>query len=345
MKTDTGRDNVNDRLAENSHLAVKTSCLARRGETVLIITDQNLMKYARAAATAAIDCGALPVVIDVDDFTSTTAYREGIVMKPLKAAIESSDIVICNRRLADDNFIGYGRLLGNPDLHDYALTAERRWMYLCCNGMEEWSITESEVASLRQRTFWLIDVLKRSRRIYITSPAGTDFSFSIARDSKALPILGLVPLYAEVAITPQRGSENGLFVVDGPTQQKVRPVGELDLPPIHIQVRDGSVKDILGGSEVQVERLKAFISSDEPPAVSIDEIGLLTTNIDDNDRYFWSDGTHHTKRLHIALGNNPSRDTLVHGPLHMDCEIIMPSVEIDGQVIMHDGIILDPRAT
>ncbi|MFC1509787.1 hypothetical protein ACFL60_08925 [Candidatus Omnitrophota bacterium] len=82
----------------------------------------------------------------------------------------------------------------------------------------------------------------------------------------------------------------------------------------------------------------------KPPADMIDEVGILTTTLLENDRYYWSDGTHHHDRTHIALGNNVRRDIVVDGPKHMDGEVSKPTISIDGLVIMKDGIFQDkPR--
>jgi len=97
----------------------------------------------------------------------------------------------------------------------------------------------------------------------------------------------------------------------------------------------------VSGDPVQIERLERFIASGDPPADAIDEVGILTTNFVENDIYYWSDGTHHHDRVHVALGNNVRRDTVVHGPRHMDCEINKPTISIDGLVIVEHGIFLD----
>jgi hypothetical protein len=94
-----------------------------------------------------------------------------------------------------------------------------------------------------------------------------------------------------------------------------------------------------------MKRLQDFIASGDPPADAIDEVGILTTKFTENDLYYWSDGTHHHNRVHIAFGNNVLRDTLVHGPKHMDCEVTDPTISIDGLVIVKDGIFQDNIVT
>ena len=70
-------------------------------------------------------------------------------------------------------------------------------------------------------------------------------------------------------------------------------------------------------------------------------MGILTTGIEANDIYHWSDGTHHHDCVHIALGNNVHRDTLVHGTRHMDGEVHKPTVSVDGLVVVKDGVFED----
>ena len=94
-------------------------------------------------------------------------------------------------------------------------------------------------------------------------------------------------------------------------------------------------------SLLPLERLRAFIASGEPPADAIDEVGIVTTTLGENHRYYWSDGTHLHDRVHIALGNNVRRDVLVHGPKHMDGEVDKPTIRIDGRLIVRDGIWID----
>jgi leucyl aminopeptidase (aminopeptidase T) len=329
---------MEDRLLKNARIVVEISCRVKANESVLILTklrepEGRRWHYSRALGSAAAELGAMPVVMDLAHYTLTQSYRDGRILKPLKAAIESADVVIA------DN-LNYADILGDPDMHDLSLTAEQRRVYLQNNGMEEWEITPEEVAAIRKRTMWLLALLDSSEKVHVSSPAGTDFSFGLGQGANWLPILGIVPLYGEVAVIPQQKSGSGVFVVDGPTQMDVRTKDELDREPLRITIDAGRVKDI-SGDPVQTQRLKEFISSGDPPAETIDEVGIITTSIKANDKYWWRDGTHHHDTVHIALGNNQRRDTLVHGPRHMDGEVCRPTISVDGMVIVRDGVFLD----
>ena len=332
---------MNNKLLHNAKIVLEASCRAKPGETVLMVADEKVLPYAPALASAAVELGLVPAIMDITHFLSSPAYDEGRILEPLKAAMEESDIVIGNTRdVHDPTRADYARLVGDPDVHDSCLTAERRWVYLQCNGVEKWDITAEEVVRLRERTHWLQGLLKSSKTGHITTPLGTDFAFGLGPDASSVPVLGIVPLYGEVAVVPSLASTSGVFVADGPTQLDVRPAHETDREPLRITVEAGRVV-AMSGDPAQVERLERFIASGDPPADAIDEVGILTTNFVENDIYYWSDGTHHHDRVHVALGNNVRRDTVVHGPRHMDCEINKPTISIDGLVIVENGVFLD----
>lgn len=332
---------MDDRLLQNAKIVLGASCRAKPGETVLMVADEVLLPYAPALASAAVELGLVPGIMDITHFLSSPAYDEGRILEPLKAAMEAADIVIGNTLdVHDPTRADYARLVGDPDVHDSCLTAERRWVYLQCNGVENWDITTEEVVKLRERTHWLQGLLQSSKTGRITSSLGTDFAFGLGPDASYVPVLGIVPLYGEVAVVPSLKTTRGVFVVDGPTQLDVRPAHETDRQPLRITVEAGRLV-AMSGDGGQIERLERFIVSGDPPADAIDEVGILTTNFEDNDRYYWSDGTHHHDRVHVALGNNVRRDTVVHGPRHMDCEINKPTISIDGLVIVEKGIFLD----
>ena len=174
----------------------------------------------------------------------------------------------------------------------------------------------------------------------ITTEKGTDIAFSVKPDAMCTPVLGIVPFYGEVAVTPSLGGTTGVFIADGPSQREIRPKEELNLDPLVITVENGRMKDCKGEAR-QLTRLRDFIASGDPPADAVDEVGILTTTLVENDIYYWSDGTHHHDCVHIALGNNVRRDTVVHGPKHADFEVQKPTISLDGLTIIRNGIFQD----
>ena len=104
--------------------------------------------------------------------------------------------------------------------------------------------------------------------------------------------------------------------------------------------------DISGDPE-QVARLKKLDEMYEPAGFGLDEVGLVTMTPDlkDNDAYWTSgrfqNGTHSHDTIHIALGKNAKRAGVVHSNLHMDMDIRRPTVSVDGQVVIKDGVFVD----
>ena len=82
----------------------------------------------------------------------------------------------------------------------------------------------------------------------------------------------------------------------------------------------------------------------DPRPHYIDEVGICTSRVMDNDRFWWSDGTHHLERVHIALGNNLKRQSHVHGARHMDLEVNRPTITLDGVTILQDARFAGPLA-
>ena len=204
--------------------------------------------------------------------------------------------------------------------------------------LEEVKLIESTVEKhVRERTLRLLDLVRNAERGHITFPAGTDFTFGLGEGAGSVPVLGIIPLYGEVAVMPVLETTSGVFVIDGPTQRGIRPADELDREPLRITVEEGRMVEVTG-PPAQMKWLEAFIASGDPPADAVDEVGILTTTLEENDRYYWSDGTHHHDRVHIALGNNVRRDVVVHGPKHADTEVDKPTISIDRRVVVEDGV-------
>lgn len=338
-------NNLPGRLLKNAGIILGISCRAKEGESVLILADEKLLPFAPALVSEALRLKLVPSVMDIRGFLASAQYKEGYVLKPLAVAMEAADIVLEN--LVDTwvpNRPDYGRLFGDYTYQDKSLNGERRWMIVQCDGMDKWDITGEEVSRIRERTLWLMKLLKNAESGRVTSSKGTDFIFGLGKNAGYTPVLGIIPLYGEVAVTPELVTTSGVIIADGPTQRDVRPKNELDRKPLRIRVEKGRAVDYDGDPE-QIKRLQDFIASGDPPADAIDEVGILTTKFTENDLYYWSDGTHHHNRVHIALGNNVLRDTLVHGPKHMDCEVTDPTISIDGLVIVKDGIFQDNIVT
>jgi hypothetical protein len=130
---------ISKKLIRNAKTVLEASCRAKRGETLLLLADRVLLPLAPAIAQAALELGLIPAIMDIRHYLASKPYGNGYVLESVKAAMDASDVVIEN--LADTwvpNRPSYGRLSGDPDMQDKALTGERRWMILQCRGLDEW---------------------------------------------------------------------------------------------------------------------------------------------------------------------------------------------------------------
>ncbi len=340
-------------LLRNARITLEVSCQARPGESVLILTDRDSVRMAcsRALEVAAVDMGLIPVIMDVTAYGKIgldKARRDplvgvmtSVIAEPVKRAVEAADIVIRSPGMD----LHYTTILGDPDANDKALTAEKRRMQLQTTNMDKWNISPEDVAIIRRRTLWLNEKLHTVKKIRVTSPAGTDMTFGMGPGCTWYPILGIIPLYGEVAVIPQVGqATEGVFITDGSTQSGIRPPQEKDRIPLRIVVKNGRVQDVSGDPE-QVARMKKLVAETNSPEVTIDELGIVTTSIAENDDYWtngrYTNGTHSHNSVHIAPGNNVKRGEVVHSTLHFDCDILHPTLYLDELVIMKDGVFID----
>ena len=353
--------NLSDKFVYNAKIALKDACLGKPGESVLVLVDKDAQRVtcAQALETAALELGMKPLIMDISAYSGlchdpSFVYNdqkyptdpkelEARVLKPAKAAAEAADIVICMR--SPGLTLTYANLFGVPHMDDICLTGKNRRMEYQYVNMENWNLSSELVRAIRPRTEWLDAKLKSTKEVRITSPAGMDLRVPMLKGVRWYPILGIVPLYGEVAIIPALGpGVEGTIVIDGPTYRGARPPWETDREPLRFGMKDGLVTSISGDPE-QVARMKKLDADNSPAGFGLDEIGLVTTDCPDNDTYWTSgrfnNGTHAHDTIHIALGKNMSRNGVVHSNLHMDMDIRKPTVSLDGLVIIKDGVFLD----
>ena len=123
----------------------------------------------------------------------------------------------------------------------------------------------------------LADKLTNAKFICITTPTGTDFSFSVVeRSSNCCPGVCLEdgtlgsPPDVEVNIAPIEDSANGVIYVDGsiPCDE----IGIIKSDPVVITVKDGAIVDIQGNE--QATALKKLLEKHSPEAKILGEFGI-----------------------------------------------------------------------
>ena len=182
-------------------------------------------------------------------------------------------------------------------------------------------------------------ILDKGKKIRVTSPAGTDISFSIenriAIASKGLfqkkGESGNLPT-GETFLAPVEGSANGVFIVDG----SMAGLGLIKNVNLKFKVESGFATQITGGKIAA--KLKAQLNQFGKAAYNIAEFGIGTNNKAKLSGVLLEDekvlGT-----VHIALGNNISMGGSVGVHIHLDGVIKKPDVYLDDKILMKNGIL------
>jgi len=184
------------------------------------------------------------------------------------------------------------------------------------------------IAALTNR---LGDCLDGHSRVRITTALGTDLEMDITGRHGNLPA-------GECYVAPLEDRTNGVFVVD-----KSYP-GILIEEPIRLTVEHGRVVDIAGGREA--DQLLAMIRDGEHKPTGegcrvVCELGIGTNpnarlqgNVLTDEKVM---GT-----VHIAIGHNAlaSYGGQNHAPIHLDGVISNPTLEVDGDVLIDNGVYL-----
>lgn len=185
----------------------------------------------------------------------------------------------------------------------------------------------------------LADILTIGRTAKLTSPLGTNLSFSIARqpghaDTGMVQDAGRfsnLPA-GEACVGPVQGSAEGKIVVDG----SFPGVGKIG-SPVEMRVKNGYVVRITGENEAR--QIRTLLKPFGRPGRNIAEVGI-GTNPDARFTGCTLEDEKVMGTVHVGLGNNLSFEGKVDVSSHMDAVLFKPTLWIDDRVIIQDGEIL-----
>ncbi|WP_424356532.1 aminopeptidase [Methanocella sp. MCL-LM] len=332
----------------------------RKDEEVLIVGDLEgeSVTIGRAFFDETLAMGGKPVLAlqEVD-----TQYTDGerLVLDAIRA--EPDVLITVSSGYSGNDPHGYhiGYLCKDNQIYDHALfratDGDRRTRGLVAEGASIDMLcrcVDIDYEELARTAALLMKALTGRKLVLVTSPAGTDVTFSIegripdAEDGhfRHPGAWGDLPC-GEVRISPANGSANGKIVFDGTvTIDDTTAVPE---SPVVVTVEDGFAIAIEGGSEAagMLETIKAAERMArekglENFAVNVRNLGefafginpkaIVTGNLLEDEK---QQGT-----VHFALGYNYDNDA--NAFIHMDCVVLKPSVWVDEKQIMRDGELL-----
>jgi leucyl aminopeptidase (aminopeptidase T) len=196
-------------------------------------------------------------------------------------------------------------------------------------------VMEADLRLLRKRGSAIGRALGAGAEARITCSRGSDLRLGLEDrtaivDAGALNMKGAfgnIPC-GEAFIAPVEGSAEGTLVVDG----SIAAIGKL-AEPIELTIRAGHLTEATGADGA---RLLELLGEHGPDGTSMAELGIgtnecatLTGSILEDEKIL---GT-----AHVAFGASAAIGGTVQVPVHLDCVLLAPTVEVDGTTIVQAG--------
>ncbi len=192
----------------------------------------------------------------------------------------------------------------------------------------------ADMAALRRRGTAVCAVMEGSEA-RITCPNGSDLRLGLTGRTPIVDAgllreraaFGNLPC-GEGFIAPLEGTGQGTLVVDG----SIAGVGQV-AEPVTLTVRDGHLVDASGE---QGTALIELLTAHGPDGTNVAELGIgtneaatLTGNVLEDEKILGS--------AHVAFGASAAIGGTVQVPVHLDCVVLEPTVEVDGKLIAQGG--------
>jgi leucyl aminopeptidase (aminopeptidase T) len=330
MHSGAGED---PRIAQLAGIVVDTLLATRPGEKALIVTDVAGMAengdIIRAIAARSRAAGAETLLVEADD--NPRAGGE-YLPEGVERMMPGQDILISLTRTTSAPLPHHRTPIGlirSGKARGVFMVKRSRADLLDPCVLEADYAAMSRVADYWQRAF------QQGERVRVTSAAGTDLTASLSgqpshRSDFAHRPGRMSPCnWGEVYQGPVVGTANGRFVCDGPILGFPWPKR-----PVVVEIENGLAVSVTGDPEV-APKLWHLIESHENGA-NIAEIALgINAKANDRSCNTYKKGL---GRLHIAVGNGLVYDQDVNSDIHIDLIMHAPTVEIDGRVIVREGV-------
>jgi aminopeptidase len=311
---------------EKAVRAVVRDCLGvSSGEEVLVVCNPATRGLGERMQAEAQEAGADSTLAVIAERNSHAAEPP----RPVAAAMAAADVVLAPtvqslshtaaRKVASEAGVRIATLPG---------VTEEMLARVMSADMEE----------LRRRGAAVAAALDSGQEARITCDRGSDLRFGLegrtaipdAGELTARGAFGNLPC-GEGFIAPLEGTGEGTLVVDG----SIASVGRVK-EPVTLTVRGGHLADASGTAGARLLELLTAHGSDGSNVAELgigtNEKAILTGNILEDEKIL---GT-----AHVAFGASAAIGGTVQVPVHLDCVVLKPTVEIDGEPLVRDGELL-----
>ena len=309
--------------------AVKTvvrKCMGiQPGEEVLVVCNPVTEEIGALMRIEAQGEGADATLAVISERDSAAAEPP----RPVAAAMAAADVVLAPtiqslshtaaRKAASEEGVRIGTLPG---------VTEEMLGRLMTGDLEE----------IRRRGWAIVTALNRGTEARITCRHGSDLRIGLegrlgivdAGELGNRSAFGNLPC-GEGFIAPVEGTTEGTLVVDG----SIASVGLLETP-VSLTIREGHLVEATGEDGTALMDLLTVHGHDGTNVAELgigtNEEAILTGNILEDEKIL---GT-----CHVAFGASAAIGGTVQVPVHLDCVVLEPTVEIDGETIVSSGDLL-----
>ncbi len=241
---------------------------------------------------------------------------------------EAGRIVRANKDAAVDAVVALSNNSTSHTRFRDLLTSEAEARYASMPLFEEdmlWGSMDVDWPTVERRAAALAEGLKNGEEVRVTTPDGTDISFSIKGRTARLDTGVLTEPGSfsnlpagEVYLAPVEGSANGVLVLNWAPNQRLES-------PLRVSVADGFVGDV-AGDDPYAKRLTAGLDKNRMNR-NIAELGIGV-----NDKASRPDNILESEKIlgtvHIAFGDNSSMGGKVSTPFHQDFVFFRPTLTV-----------------
>jgi leucyl aminopeptidase (aminopeptidase T) len=295
------------------------------GEEVLVVCNPATEEIGALMRIEAQGDGADATLAVISERDSAAAEPPA----PVAAAMAAADVVLAPtiqslshtaaRKAASENGVRIGTLPG---------VTEEMLVRLMNGDLDE----------IRRRGWAIVSAMNEGVEARITCRRGSDFRIGLegrlgivdAGELSNRGAFGNLPC-GEGFIAPLESTCEGTLVVDG----SIAEVGLLD-EPTRLTISEGH---LTGAEGEDGARLMELLTAHGEDGTNVAELGIgtneeaiLTGNILEDEKIL---GT-----AHVAFGASAAIGGTVQVPVHLDCVVLEPTVEIDGETILSGGELL-----
>ena len=307
-------------ISDGAKVTIETCLNVRKGENVLILTDDSKESIAQHLYLAALDAGANTLFTKIPDLKSDGQEPPVQVARLMK----EMDVVVITTEKTMSHSVARRR----------ATRAGARIATMpgiTVQMMDEGGMT-ADFKEIRRSIFRVARKLRKSKALRIVSEVGTDLRMDIGGRAWITDDSGIchkrgdftnLPA-GELFICPVEGTANGTLIVDGSFIETVQE-------PIKVSVKDGIADRITGAHDVvrELNRGGREARNIAKFGIGLNPKAKLVGKVLEDSKVL---GT-----VNVGFGDNSVFGGSVKSSVHLLGIIKRPTLTVDNVLIMKDG--------